>query len=350
MNWVFICESIQEDRPVLADTRARIRAFAGHPAIHSMSVITLNSGAAPLGQGIKVHALRQGRQSRLRVIWNFFITWLRIGRLQRVDVAYVYMCPIYLLLLIPMRWLLGIKVAMWYGHTSANWFNRFLIRNFSDVWLTSNQSMATFKSANLRLVGHGVDRNKFNPMNERKKFDLVTVGRVTPVKKIEVILDALEKCRSLYGQNYTLNIIGKSTGPGDSQYAKEIKCRINGAGLQEYVTFSGEIPHDQLPAALRCCRAFVFTVPGGIGKATLEAMACGLPLVIASPGAEDFFDYGLGDWFICAEDAHSVANCINKVLQASEPELAEIHQNMERLVLERYTLDKFVDRVVGTLS
>ena len=75
MNWVFICESIQEDRPVLADTRARIRAFAAHPDILSMIVITLNAGAAPLGLDIPVHALRQGRQGGFRSVWNFFAAW-----------------------------------------------------------------------------------------------------------------------------------------------------------------------------------------------------------------------------------------------------------------------------------
>jgi glycosyltransferase involved in cell wall biosynthesis len=284
------------------------------------------------------------------VVWNFFAAWLRISRRQRPDVAYVYMCPIYLLLLCPMRWLRGVKVAMWYGHTSANWFNRFLIRHFADVWLTSNQSMATFESANLRLVGHGVDGQQFFPMKERKEFDLVTVGRVTPVKKIEVILDALEKCQTLFGRKYTLNIIGKSTDSGDEEYASGIQHRIEAAGLREQVTFSGEIPHDQLPAALNRCRAFVFTVPGGIGKAALEAMACGLPVVIASPGAEDFFDYGLEEWFICDEDADAVARCINRILQAPEEELNEVHRNMEKLMQGRYTLEQFVDRVVAELA
>ena len=191
MNWVFICESIQEDRPVLADTRARVRAFAAHPDIQSMSVITLNSGAAPLGPDIPVDELRQGRQGRLRVVWNFFAAWMRISRRQRPDVAYVYMCPIYLLLLCPMRWLRGVKVAMWYGHTSANWFNRFLIRHFADVWLTSNQFMATFESANLRLMGHGVDDQQFCSMKERKEFDLVTVGHYTLEQFVKRVVAAL---------------------------------------------------------------------------------------------------------------------------------------------------------------
>ncbi len=94
---------------------------------------------------------------------------------QRPDVAYVYICPIYLLLLYPMRWLRGVKVAILYGHASANWF----IRYFADMWLTSNQFMATFESANLRLVGHGVDGHQFRSMKERKEFDLVTVGYCT---------------------------------------------------------------------------------------------------------------------------------------------------------------------------
>ncbi len=55
---------------------------------------------------------------------------------------------------------------------------------------------------------------------------------------------------------------------------------------------------------------------GGVGKASLEAMACGTPLIVTSPAGRDFIGDFLSDWVLCEPSLDAVARCMHRLLEA----------------------------------
>ena len=278
---------------------------------------------------------------------KFYAAILRILSKKKVHVVYTYMSNFHPILLWPLKPLFGFKTVMWYGHTVAGLLARISIRFCADLWLTANQSVAPFRSRNLRFVGHGIDTGRFHPMETPKKYDLVTVGRITPIKGLDQMLDVLERCRQRYDRQYRLLVCGDAYLDSDIAYRESLQERVAEMGLQDRVVFAGMVPHHELPKTLNSARIFLFLTPGGVGKASLEAMACGIPPVMSSPDASDALAGELPAWLLSEPDTDSVAASVFQLLEASADDFERVRKSMLDLVERRYRIEDFVDRVVA---
>jgi len=350
MNIVFICQSLNTEDVIIADTISRVRELANNQAVTSVDVVCLEADSNPLRNNIFIHPLRRGSQNRLLTLLKFYITMLSILRAKKIDWVYTYMVGFYPILLFPLKLIFQFKIIMWYGHTIVPKVTRFCIRYLADKWLTANKSMVTFDSPNLRLVGQGVDTKLFRPLKIKKQVDLITVGRITPIKHLELIIEALHVCKEQFGKTYTLTVVGNCYTEKDHTYFEDLKNKIAQLHLQRQISFPGTVPHSQIPRVLQKARVFVFAVPGGVGKASLEAMACGMPLIIAAPHAEDFFGKHLSSWFLCQPKAKNMAHKIFYLLEADQSTYDNLRESMLTLVNEKYTLPKLFDRIVSVMS
>ena len=107
--------------------------------------------------------------------------------------------------------------------------------------------------------------------------DLVTVGRLLPHKRIDLLLGALAALRE-DGRPVTCRVIGD--GPGrDALHARA--CDL---GIADAVDFRHDVSTQQeLYALVKAARVFVApSEREGFGIAVLEALACGLPVVTTS--------------------------------------------------------------------
>jgi glycosyltransferase involved in cell wall biosynthesis len=110
--------------------------------------------------------------------------------------------------------------------------------------------------------------------------DLLVVGRLTPEKGIDVLLDALVDLERPDGSAVTLRIVG--SGPEEDR----LKAQTKHLGLEQRVFFDGHVPFGpELFARYASTRLVV--IPSrteGIPKAATEAMAFGRPVIATAVG------------------------------------------------------------------
>jgi D-inositol-3-phosphate glycosyltransferase len=110
---------------------------------------------------------------------------------------------------------------------------------------------------------------------------ILFVGRIEPLKGIEQLLKAMPYLQNTQGLR--LVAIG---GDEDSQHEIEKLQKLAGAlDIQDRVTFSGLLKHEQLPFCYSA--ADVCVVPSyyeSFGLVALESLACGTPVVATDVG------------------------------------------------------------------
>jgi len=134
----------------------------------------------------------------------------------------------------------------------------------------------------LREWSLGVDTTLFCPgppkNGESRLFTFVTAGSLIAVKGQDLLINALACLR----RNSDARLVIAGTGPR----ASELRSLARRLGLEGYVDFRGEVPHDALPDLFRSADCFVLSSwHEAQCMAALEAMACGLPCISLPVGA-----------------------------------------------------------------
>jgi glycosyltransferase involved in cell wall biosynthesis len=119
-------------------------------------------------------------------------------------------------------------------------------------------------------------RHKHNQLLEKKI--VLFLGRLSPEKGLDVLIPAFKQITNLE-KNIQLVLIGPST----KDYEKQINDWITQLNLSQYVTIIGPLyGTDKLEAY---ADADIFVLPSyseAMSMSSLEAMACGLPIIISN--------------------------------------------------------------------
>lgn len=141
----------------------------------------------------------------------------------------------------------------------------------------------------------GVDHQRFYPTDReaaRRRLELpdgpivAFVGRVQPLKGVDVALDAYRLVRAVY-PDATLLIVGGPSGPRGGREMRALQARAGRIGGD--VRFWDPQPHSTLADVYRA--ADVVHVPSRsetFGLVAVEAQACGTPVVAADVGGLRF--------------------------------------------------------------
>ena len=130
-----------------------------------------------------------------------------------------------------------------------------------------------FKPSMVHVVPPGVDP-RFSPGGDKSPTPLVVaVGRLVPVKRFEILVDAIVRLRATY-PDLELVIVGEG-------YRREqLEAQIHEAGAERYVTLAGHVSDDEVIDLYR--RAWILASASareGWGMTVTEAAACGTPAV-----------------------------------------------------------------------
>jgi len=130
--------------------------------------------------------------------------------------------------------------------------------------------------AEIHVIPNGVELDRFRPVGNRRKIKdlkLLTVGRLSVSKRIELLVSAVELIRKQF-PNATLKIAG---GGG---LENQIRRFVKDKGMEDCVTVLGIIPADEMPGLYRESDIFVSaSAQEGMSNAMLEAMASGIPII-----------------------------------------------------------------------
>ena len=142
-----------------------------------------------------------------------------------------------------------------------------------------------FDAGNISVFTFGVDIKIFNT----HRTDSSIINRIGWQNKRVIIMT--RAFNHLYGIQYFLMALPKiiSAEPetrillvGTGPLEDDLKDMVNSLDLNQYVNFTGHIPNDHLACYLNSAEIYVSTSKSdGTSISLLEAMACGLPVVVS---------------------------------------------------------------------
>lgn len=152
-----------------------------------------------------------------------------------------------------------------------------------EIWYVSEAMHAQlahmFPGKPLRYTPSGVDQEIFRRAASVRKNQIVTVGRLAWQKGYPILLEAFREVHARF-PSYSLLIIGE--GPD----RPKLETQIRELGLEEHVSLLGNCSQPEIAGTLSECRLFVLaSVTEGFPKVLLEALSCGLPLVVTDVGS-----------------------------------------------------------------
>lgn len=305
MKILIVTQVVDKNHPILGFFHRWVEEFAKH--CEKVTVICLEKGEYTLPENVTVYSL--GKESRKT---SSLMYTLRLQKKcwklrKEYDSVFVHMIPEYVIAGFPVWKLLGKKIGLWYTHGSVS-RNLRIAEKLVGVIFTATKEGCNLKSKKISVTGHGIDAEVFASVSVEKDIDLVTIGRISPSKNLEVLLDVLVQVRKQH--DVTLTLVGASLSEVDEQYKQTLIERASELGVAAYVIFLGAVSHEELPEILSRSRVFVHTaVNGSLDKALLEPLAVGLPVVSTAEGARSL---PLGDWFV--EDISKISETVFDIL------------------------------------
>ncbi len=146
-----------------------------------------------------------------------------------------------------------------------------------------NRALRFLPSVAIDVIPNGVELDLFSPAQTAEEADalaarrepikLLTVGRLSVTKRVEMLIDAVETLHR-DGCKVHFTIVG---GGAMQQKLKQIVLQRN---LSSVIEITGRIDAEKMPQVYRQSDIFVSaTMQEGMSNAMLEAMASGLPII-----------------------------------------------------------------------
>jgi glycosyltransferase involved in cell wall biosynthesis len=235
---------------------------------------------------------------------------------------------------------------------------RFLYRR---SWLITGQSREIVDEVRLIVPEHrvyhfsnGVDTNKFSP--EKKDTDIR--HRYLGNDEIGVVYAGLHGF--FQGLDQILNAAGRSQNEhvrfmffGDGP-EKERLIRLADTRNLNNVSFYPPLPHVEVPRVLASMDIAVVTlkarITGAVPSKIYEAMASGLPIVLAASGEPAIMVEDSGAGIVVApDDTEGLSNAVEKLVN-SVPLRKTLGESGRKAALERFDRRSIVRRFVRILT
>jgi glycosyltransferase involved in cell wall biosynthesis len=340
MHLIFVCLSADPTDHAHAATLSWIDTLVARPEIGHLTVLALRAGAVPPRAKLTVRGFR-GR-SRLHTLRRFYA---EVGRALQAGAGafFVYQTGPYPVLLWPIKLLRRIPVYYWKAHPHISPWTWLSARVVATKVFTATPGSLPLRLSNLVVVGHGIDVGQFSPADGPPPTrDLVTVGRVTPVKRLEVMIQAVAQCTERFGAPVSLDIYGPTH---DGEYRAALVRLIDDLGLASRIVFRGVT--DELPQMLRVHRLFLNFSRTALDKAVLEAMACGLPVLSTNPAVAEMLPQALRAELTAPEDdIDAQAGAIHRLLGLTDAERTALGAALRDLVVRDHNVRGLFDRIV----
>ena len=176
--------------------------------------------------------------------------------------------------------------------------------------------------AKTHVIPRGVDTHHFAPadrkaarrallLDEHRPI-LLWVGRMAPVKGLDVLLEA---CRLLRDRGVDFHLFLA----GDGALRTELEAERVQSGLADRVSFLGAVPQDRLADWYRAADYMVLPSRSeGIPNVLRESLACGTPFVASNVGGIPEIAQDPANVLVPPDDAPALADALARAL-ASEP-------------------------------
>ncbi len=214
------------------------------------------------------------------------------------------------------------------GFSFIHWFDRTVYRHF-DAIMTPTETAAQFlRSLGIRrpvyAISNGIDIRRYSPQKHKPHAGVVFgyLGRIDRDKHLDIAVRALAKTDA--GVRLVIAGFGRERAA--------LEQLVANLGISEKITFIGLLNEQKIIALYHRLDAFVIPSPvESQSIVTLQAMACGLPVVAADAGAlPELVHDGENGFLFPPDDVASLAQKMN-TLAESRPMRARFGRASRRI-------------------
>ncbi|MFA6050278.1 MAG: glycosyltransferase family 4 protein [Candidatus Paceibacterota bacterium] len=308
----------------------------------SIVVICLKEGEHDLPSNVRVLSLgKEKGVSKVKYVFNFYkYIW---NERKNYDAVFVHMNQEYVLLGWKLWKLLGKKIYMWRNHHEGNLFTDIAALFCSKVFCTSKFSY-TAKYKKTVLMPIGVDTDKFTDKGSevRKKNSILFLARMAPVKKPDLLVDALGDLKEKEIE-FSASFYGDPLSK-DQGYYDGLRKRAESSSS---ISFFNGVPNTETPAIYQSHSIFVNLSSSGMyDKTIIEAMSCGCLVLASNENLRGEVD----DMFIFKEgDREELGKKMSALLLLSEDEVSSVRKVLRAFAL-KHSLSTLSDKLVNEIK
>jgi glycosyltransferase involved in cell wall biosynthesis len=331
--------------PLLAFTVDWIRALADR--IPYVDVVTMRSGTADLPGNVRVYSVGKERGwTEARRLVEFY---RRLGLLlheQTYDACFAHMQELFALLAAPLLRPKRVPITLWYCHPHTPLQLRAAIKVVDRV-ISADASSCRVPTSKLLVTGHGIDTDRFVPaFCQRSQFRLLVVGRITPLKRLDLLVDAIACLHDRLPRELEVRLIGP-TPAGDAAYLRRRAAEL---GVASRIIFVGSLGTEALVAEYQAADALVsLTIAGSFDKSALEGMSCGLPLLTMNPAFEPIMTAADAPGLIPDGDVGALAQSIELLANSPVEERRQWGLALRAEVVRSHSLQRLADLLVDEI-
>ncbi|MCK5059873.1 MAG: glycosyltransferase family 4 protein [Candidatus Pacebacteria bacterium] len=342
MKLLILTQKVDKNDSVLGFFHGWLLEFSKH--FEHLTVICLEKGGGNLPENVEVLSLgKEKKISRFAYVFRFYkYIW---GERNNYDTVFVHMNQEYLLL----GWILwklwGKKIILWRNHNKGSFLTDIAVWA-SDIVCCTSKFSYTAKFKKTQLMPVGIDENMFkrDTSIQRNSWTILSLGRISPVKKIDVLIDALilldEKeiafKASIYGD----------TPKRDQLYYEKLKQQGAALSKRNKLEFYKGVSHKETPQVLNAYEIFVNLTPAGsFDKTILEAMACEAMVVFSN----DFLDSDKFQRMLTKQDDPvALAQKLEFILK-NPSDFENIKKQEREYVVENHSLSLLTQKIVSAI-
>lgn len=204
-----------------------------------------------------------------------------------------------------------------------------------------------FKKEKLFLIPNAVDINKFKPHKEKEKLRekfgycgkkiIIFIGRLTEQKGVKYLIESFEKLE--IKEKYLIIL-------GDGELKETLKNMVFSLGIDDKVLFAGRkknvLPYLQI--------ADIFVLPSfseGLPISLLEAMACGLPVIVSKVGGNvDVVEDKINGYLVEPKNVWKLKSAMEDLLK-KEKELELMRKRNREKIVKNYSFGVIVEKYLN---
>lgn len=350
---LFITQKVDKDDDILGAYHRWTEELS--KKIGVVNVICLYKGRSELPDNVGVYSLGKennylGIFCKLKYIFNFYrYIWLLR---KDYDAILVHMNPIYVVLGGLFWKVTGKKIFLWYNHPMGNLNAKIGIALADKVFCTSFQAFSA-KYKKTELMPAGIDTDLFRPMPEieKKQNRILYLGRISPIKNIDILIKAA-KILNEKGIDFELLIIGSPASESDKIYEEELKNIAKSLIESGKIIFKPSVPYCKTPEIYNSCGVFINLTPSGsLDKTTLEAMACESLFLVSNRVFKSLLSDKLRGLCLFREnDSQDLAVKIERLLTPDVTNKERIGEESRQVIADNHSLNKLIGLLCQQLT
>lgn len=350
MNLLVFNLAVDKEHVTLAFGLKTIEALASR--FDHVDVVTMYKGKYLLPPNVTVWSVgrEHGYPKWLRV-FRFYWIILGVLRARRIDVVFTHQNHIFGLLFWPIGRIIGISNLLWYAHSAVPLGLRLAHVAVDGVVSPSPESFR-LSSNKVMFIGQGIDEKTFEFRSRVPKsvFHVVTVSRLSPVKGIELLIEALDGWRPNCRQGWKLTVIGGTTSPADERYAVglyELARCISGGQVE----FLGRLEPTNIASILSEADVFVnLSATGSLDKAIIEAMATGCITLSSNDAFRAIALRENLDSCIVERNSISVRNALDILIGMTPYQYEFLSRSQSQIARRDHTHERLINLLVDRLK